>query len=163
MPFHKILVPVDFSDSEGESLDLARTLEAEVDVLHVIDLPGYLEGQIHVRKADGTTEALEPVVLRHVAKTLDALLSSRPPGVRLSPRIEIGRPAERIVDVATQGGFDLVVLGTRGPRARARLLGGVAEKVVRRAPCPVLVLPVSEPPPVEPITVPVHVTAFPAY
>ena len=54
--------------------------------------------------------------------------------------MEAGDPAEKIVAEATTGGYDVVVVGSRGHGALGRLfLGSVSTEVVARAPCPVLV------------------------
>ena len=62
------------------------------------------------------------------------------PAVPFTHRLSMGDPAGEIVRIATDEGAELIVLGTHGRTGVTRLLmGSVAEVVVRRAPCPVLV------------------------
>ena len=61
-------------------------------------------------------------------------------GIPSEMKMEAGDPAEQIVAEATTGGYDIVVVGSRGHGAVGRLLlGSVSTEVVARAPCPVLV------------------------
>jgi nucleotide-binding universal stress UspA family protein len=55
--------------------------------------------------------------------------------------VETGEPFEKIIDVAEEHRIDLIVMSTRGRSGLKRLIiGNVAEKVVRYAPCPVLTI-----------------------
>ena len=61
------------------------------------------------------------------------------PGVRVHEKVEIGTPEINIVEQAKKEGSDLIVISTHGRSGLTHiLLGIVTEKVVRRAPCPVL-------------------------
>ena len=63
----------------------------------------------------------------------------RPPAVKLTTRVEVGRPDELIVTLVEQGAYDMIVMGTHGRKGIGRLMmGSIAERVVRNAPCPVL-------------------------
>ena len=65
---------------------------------------------------------------------------------RVQTRLLVGPAAPEIVELAAQGGFDLIVMGTRGRRGLSRLfMGSVAERVVRTAPCPVLTVHLPDP------------------
>jgi nucleotide-binding universal stress UspA family protein len=71
------------------------------------------------------------------------------PGVQLDHVLRLGDPVQEILDVAQDRQCDVIVMGTRGRTGLGRvLMGSVAEKVVRRAPCPVLTVrvPLSEVP-----------------
>ena len=77
--------------------------------------------------------------MRRMAQFLSTV--SHPSG-SLGSRVEVGRPDELITMLAEQGGYDLIVMGTHGRRGLLRaMLGSVAERVVRHAPCPVLTIP----------------------
>jgi len=74
---------------------------------------------------------------------LEAFLAKQPDEVRshVTAELKHGVPAEVILDTAKEAGFDLVVVGTHGRRGVKRfLLGSVAERVIRHAHCPVLVV-----------------------
>ena len=63
-------------------------------------------------------------------------------GLPVETRVIVGEPARVVLDLARERGIDLIVVGTHGRRGAAHLfLGSVAETVVRRAECPVLVAP----------------------
>ena len=119
----KILLATDFSPcsdaAAAVALRLARRLGSEVDVLHVT-YPG------------GEDEAR-----RH----LDHYLS-RFHGTKTYPVVEAGAPAPTILRYAETHGIELLVVGTHGYTGFTRaLLGSVAERVARTAPCPVLTVP----------------------
>ena len=145
--FQKILVPVDFSPYSSFALrmaaDIAGRLNAAVTLLHVHDpvpyaLPGDLQSISKDQQGQLRAEIeKELAALRVRAETAGAA------GVQTL--IANGPAAETIAQCAERGGFDLVVIGTHGRRGFQRmLLGSVAERVVRLAPCPVLTVRVPE-------------------
>ena len=89
--------------------------------------------------------AATPAVLRDLLAAIDKSLTElrarvEAPGLKISSEAVQGAPATEICRVAKEGGHDLIVIGTHGRTGVARfLLGSVAERVVREAPCPVLV------------------------
>ena len=119
----RILVATDFSPCSDAAASvafrLARRLGSEVDVLHVTHHGG------------------EDVARRY----LDHYLA-RFHGTRINAIVEAGSPAERILHYAQAHDVELVVVGTHGYTGLTRaLLGSVAERVARTAPCPVLTVP----------------------
>jgi nucleotide-binding universal stress UspA family protein len=145
--FQKILVPVDFSGYSTFALrtgaDLARRFSGSVTILHVQDpLPYALPGDLQPisKEQQGQLRAeieKELAALRVRAETAGAT------GVQ--SLVAEGSPAEEITRCAERGGFDLIVIGTHGRRGFQRmLLGSVAERVARLAPCPVLTVRVPE-------------------
>ena len=136
-----VLVPVDFSDASDSALTygrtLARTFNARLHLLHVIDDALMFAG------ADGFSMEITSVInaLTDAAeKNIVARLASddwREP--KTLTEVRAGIPAKEIVNYAKEAGIDLIVMGTHGRGFLSRLLmGRVAEKVVRTAPCPVL-------------------------
>ena len=140
----KILVPTDFSEASKESLryacTLADALQASLRIIHVNQNP-YLPGGLldsYVPPPD-FYEELE----RATAGNLEGLLTAEEKnkyGVVLVRRT--GAAAHEIVDYLREvGDIDLVVMATHGRGGAARLMmGSVADKVVRAAPCPVLTI-----------------------
>ncbi len=143
----KILQATDgskFSDRAADyGIDMAKKLNAEVLALYVVNLKhlelyalehhdeiiGY--GDENGRLEKESREALAYVAARAKEK-----------GVSLATRTTRGYPADEIVRIAGEEGFDLIVLGNLGKTGIERmLLGSVSEAVVRKAPCPVLVVP----------------------
>lgn len=139
--FKKILIPVDFSAHSSFAVklgaDLARRSAASVTVLHVFDpLPYALPADYQVF----TPEQREQLQ-SEIRKSLAALRLRAETGgaARVETQTLEGSPVTEIVRLAAEGGFDLIVMGTHGRRGvKHALLGSVAERVVRSAPCPVL-------------------------
>ncbi len=138
-PIRRILVPHDFSDTANRALeyalDLATTLGASITVMHAYEVPiyGFPEGPVLTAEMAGQIEAAARTALDAVAKR-----ASRP-GVEVGSLLRQGAAWSEIQGAAKEAGADLIVIGSHGRRGLSRaLLGSVAEKVVRTAPCPVL-------------------------
>jgi nucleotide-binding universal stress UspA family protein len=134
VPYRRLLVPTDLSPASRQAFPLAgllaRTLGAELVVVHVastsplpnLGLPLHREARL----------VDEEAVRRFVAPDLE--------GLPLRVRIDRGTAWDQIVRSAAAERADLVVMATRGLDSIAdRILGSHAERVVRHAPCPVLV------------------------
>ena len=131
-----VLVPFDFSDASVEAVAVARSFvdtDEAVTVLHVVappppNAPGVLWG----------TTTPETVREHSEAAVVKAMNDQ---GLAVHVRTLIGQPAECIVDYVEQEGIELVVIPSHGRTGFKRfLLGSVAERVVRLATAPVLVL-----------------------
>ena len=146
-PFKKILVPVDFSGCSAEAVragaELAQRFDAELVVVHVFEPILYTTPDGYPFLMPEQIESL----LADYAKALErAKLDAQAAGAKRVQVQELqGFAASEIIAHATRGGFDLIVLGTHGRTGiKHALLGSVAEKVVRTAPCPVLTVRSSE-------------------
>jgi nucleotide-binding universal stress UspA family protein len=139
-----ILVPVDFSPSDQAvtacAEDLARRLRAKMVLLHVEapepDFIGYQVGPQTVRDA----------VARSVhgdAQTLHALRDRlRGQGREVESLLIQGPTVEKIVDEAIRLKVDYIVMGSHGHGNLFELVvGSVSDGVIRRAPCPVVLVP----------------------
>ncbi|MCA9540337.1 MAG: universal stress protein [Myxococcales bacterium] len=140
----RILIPVDFSDCAHAALvygaRLARAVDAEVEILHVYEPPYYV-GDLLVQLPDNPAQTVHEYVREEAAKMLDEMLAKVEvlDGLPHTRRLLAGVPHKAIVEQSR--GADLVVMGTHGRSGLAHLLmGSVAEKVIRQAPCPVLVI-----------------------
>ncbi|MFN8545829.1 MAG: universal stress protein [Candidatus Binatia bacterium] len=132
-PIGRILVPLDFSPSATFALDwaeeFARRLDAELVLLHVNQPGAVLPGSDLARNED----ALARAELDRIAQALVAR------GRRARALVRPGSPSEEIVRLAAEERVGLIVMGTHGRSDVAHLLlGSVADRVVRRAACPVL-------------------------
>lgn len=136
-PKQKIVVPVDFSDESFVAVDKALQLAADpaqVLVLHVLQDMAPLDPET----AWGTIEV--DTRIRHATQALRERLT-RDHHENLSLDVVLGDPGREIVAVAEREHADLIVLTSHGRTGLRRLLiGSVAERVVRLAHCPVLVL-----------------------
>jgi nucleotide-binding universal stress UspA family protein len=143
----KILVPVDFSEGAQAALaqaaTMARTFHASIDLLHVWQPPPLIPFPVVVvpSGADSTPVNMEELARTTAGAQMKELAARlRDQGVaEVHSLVGIGSPAHEIVELAELGHFDLIVMGTHGRTGVAHaVLGSVAEKVVRRAKCPVL-------------------------
>ena len=140
IPFRTILVAADFSGSSRDAFHLAcsiaREFQTRVIVLHVVE-PLLVDAELGMPfpMAGGERGYHESLMEDlHATYAPDRLLE-----VEYCTRD--GLPAEEILRMAEEAGCDLVVMGTHGRTGLDRLLtGSVAEAVLRKASCPVLVL-----------------------
>ena len=138
----KILNPTDFSEFSNHALcygcEFANRFGAELHLLHVVDesltLPDPFLG---APVPDAEVHDLERGGRTSIARSPAAgLLDGENPAARA---VQIGVPFVEIVRYARQHGIDLIVLGTHGRTGLAHaLIGSTAERVIRKAPCPVL-------------------------
>lgn len=157
MAFAKILCPTDFSAgaeyARRHAIRLATSADAELVLAHTWSLPPALVPPEVLVGSD----VMSHVVDRAKDALADLVRATRDAGVvRVQGELRPGTPWTEIVEVLAAGAFDLCVIGTHGRTGLARvLLGSVAEKVVRHAPCSVLVVrPGSEPRPFAHVLVP---------
>jgi nucleotide-binding universal stress UspA family protein len=142
----KILVPVDFvagaRPAVEMAIDVAKRFEASVEFFHVWQPLTLMPGQSFVLAAGMGAPMPAEDVARAVAEAhlAEFRAQAKAAGVREAHcRVGVGDPAHDIVDLAATGHYDLIVMGTHGRTGLAHaFLGSVAEKVVRRATCPVL-------------------------
>ncbi len=144
MEMRKILVGVDFSPESDaavkQSLNLARHVGAEIVLLHVGVIPEDAGSTPDVSAGAAYTK----VVKEQLASDRNALEELREridgQGVQVSHMVVDGFADTALVDAASEIGAHLIALGTHGRTGIKRfLLGSVAERVVRLAPCSVLV------------------------
>lgn len=137
----RILVPLDFSSFSDAALEYARALAesfgAELHLIHVLEDPAP-----YARKTESLAMVaqLREEMQRDAEAQIAAAMKSHEAGdVRLRHSIAWGEPFVNIVRYARDNQIDLIVMGTHGRGAvEHMLLGSVAEKVLRKAPCPVL-------------------------
>jgi nucleotide-binding universal stress UspA family protein len=138
----KILCPIDFSEGSREAvrqaLELARDSGGSVTLFHGYALPVTAVGEVATVSA-ASLERLDQETDAALAAWRDEIYRPGGPEIRIAKGL--GSGPDTIVRHAADHHFDLVVIGTHGRTGVKRvLLGSVAEAVVRRAPCPVLVV-----------------------
>jgi len=140
----RILVPTDFSEPSDAALEYAATLAgrlgASLHLLHVFEDP-YLSGGAFAAEMYAPIPAdLRDTLLTEAKKQLeDRLAKLAADRFQATADVYTGPTARAIADYAKANDLDLIVMGTHGRGGMAHLLlGSVAERVVRTAPCPVL-------------------------
>jgi nucleotide-binding universal stress UspA family protein len=141
MTAQHILVPTDFSEYADYALDyaieLAKTFQARLTVLYVFHLSSLALGEAPPTVLADTLEAMETHAQQ---RTQMALAHVQEAGLQADSAIVEGIPFQVIIETAESRDVDLIVMGTHGRTGLTHaLMGSVAEKVVRLAPCPVLV------------------------
>lgn len=143
MSYQRIIIPLDGSELSEQALEaaypLARAFRGELLLVGVLDLTAGMY--------DVYAETLQPLNLRDqmeglLARSLDqAVAKVEAEGLPVRRFLEVGIPHEEIAGVARREAADLIAMTTHGRRGLTHLLlGSVTEKVLRTAPCPVLVV-----------------------
>lgn len=140
--FKKILCPVDFSQFTQEvinyALDLAKKYGAELHLMHVVPNMTYFTPYESFLTPENLV-AIEKNIQDEVERDFAKLLKGN--GVPTKTVIRTGVPFVEIIDYAKSESIDLIVMGTHGRSAIENILiGNVAEKVVRKSPCPVMTI-----------------------
>lgn len=158
----KILVPLDSSKSSDNALDLALDLaekySAEVLLLSVVPTTVYPSftapaaypflsvpsaipyGSVPPSVIESSTRELEAKFEGVLSEALKKAEKMRP-RLNVSAKLDTGRPAEKIVQTAENGNFDLIVMGSRGLSGVKKLMfGSVSARVADKATCPVVIV-----------------------
>ncbi len=139
----KILVPIDFSDYSKKALQytvkLAKSFNAELFLVYVIEPMVYpadlsmgqmVIPQSEVNLSEKANTELEELATNEIGDSL-----------KYNILIKTGKPFMEIIETATEVDADLIIIATHGHTGVEHLLfGSTSEKVVRKAPCPVLTL-----------------------
>ena len=140
----KLLVPTDFSEDSEQAaryaVELAKRFQAEIHCVHVVDIPADLLST-SAYYMTGPSEQFIDQIREESKKNLEAFADNNLEGVQVQTAFLEGSPFVEIIRYARNQQIDLVVIATHGRTGLKHVLfGSVAEKVVRKAPCPVLVV-----------------------
>jgi nucleotide-binding universal stress UspA family protein len=137
--FKKILIPTDGSDytktAIARGMEIAKGVGAEVTAMYVVDQTSFINFPM-----DSTVVSVYSLLEKEGKDAVAYVIEEGEKlGVKVHTRIEEGSPARKILDASKD--YDLIVMGTLGRTGVSKLLlGSVAEKVVRFADCPVMVV-----------------------
>lgn len=139
MNLRTILHPTDFGSSSQQAFQIASSLAhdygARLVIFHAVMSPAaamYREIVVH-GEFDGTFEGIRRELEKIVPEDS---------AVRVEHRLQEGDPATEILKQAKELNADLIIMGTHGRSGAGKLMGSVAEKVVRTSTCPVLTIKV---------------------
>lgn len=140
---NKVLVPIDFSDYSKSALkyavNFARSFSAEIILIYVVEPiiypPDFSMGQIAMPSINTDWDKRAREELDKLAKI--EITNS----IKVKTTIKTGKPFVEIIETAKEEDVDLIIIATHGHSGVEHILfGSTAEKVVRKAPCPVLTL-----------------------
>lgn len=140
---NKVLVPIDFSDYSKSALryavNFAKSFNAEIIVIYVVEPviypPDFSMGQIAMPSINTEWDDRAKDELQKLAKS--EIIGA----VKVKTIIKTGKPFVEIIETAKEENVDLIIIATHGHSGVEHILfGSTAEKVVRKAPCPVLTL-----------------------
>jgi len=139
----KVLVPIDFSDYSKSALkyavNFAKSFSAEIVLIYVVEPviypPDFSMGQIAMPSINAEWDVRAKEELQKLA------ISEIPGESVVKTIIKTGKPFVEIIETAKEENVDLIIIATHGHSGVEHILfGSTAEKVVRKAPCPVLTL-----------------------
>ncbi len=136
MGYRKIMVAIDFSESSmlafKQAVNMASDYQADLLAAHVVDI-GNLPPYFPDDYAKGE--------MGRARSELNKLLEPAMEDMKVEQMVVSGDPHKRLVEIASDSKADLIVMGTAGLRGLRRFLtGSVADRVMRSAPCPVMVI-----------------------
>lgn len=143
-PPRNLLVPVDYSDSSklalSHAFELAALTEGQVDLVHVVE--NYRFPPFYTAVGEEALPRDLVALKKRAEEALEALLAEfQRPHPSCDLHVVTGKAATTIVEMAKSLGSDMIVMASHGLTSVERgLLGSVAERIVRTAPCPVLTL-----------------------
>ncbi|MDD5087469.1 MAG: universal stress protein [bacterium] len=146
LPFKKILCPIDFSEPSHEALkvasEMAQKFSAELTVIHVVpDIPKATPPDPSVAATDAYLNYQRELETESKRLLSEAVRKFAAKELRVREIIEMGDAAKIVSQIAEEEDADLVVLSTHGRTGWRRFVfGSVAERIVRYAQCPVLVI-----------------------
>ena len=134
----KILVPVDGSEYAKRAIDyacdIARKFKSELILIYVVPPPILFGGEAGIVDFKPLEDAG-----KNILNSSKQIAKDR--GIKPIGRFEIGQAADKIIQIANDEKFDLIIIGSRGLSAvKSFLLGSVSDKVSHHAPCPVLIV-----------------------
>ena len=139
----KILVPIDFSDYSKNALkyaaQFAKQFNAKIYLIYVVEPMIYPAdfsmGQVAIPSTDIDLHSRAEEELKKLSKEIIG------GSLQVEILIKTGKPFVEIIEAASSNDVDLIIIATHGHTGVEHLLfGSTAEKVVRKAPCPVLTL-----------------------
>jgi nucleotide-binding universal stress UspA family protein len=136
-----IVCAVDFSEYSDYALryavDLAKTFDADLKLIHIVELPFLPSYSLAgIPDLSMPVDEIEEGARNRLQETLEDCRSKHS---KVEGEVRMGTAFLEIINYAREVGADLIVVGTHGRTGLSHILiGSVAEKVVRKAPCPVL-------------------------
>jgi nucleotide-binding universal stress UspA family protein len=138
----RILVPIDFSDYSRHALryasEFVKTFEAKMYLVYVFE-PLYTGIEVEFMSGQADIENdIQRLALKELKKLIETEINHE---LETEILFKVGKPFVKINETASEHDIDLIIISTHGQTGiKHMLFGSTAEKVVRKAPCPVLSL-----------------------
>lgn len=144
--YKRILFCTDFSENAEFAFDYAidaavRRPGSVLYVLHVIPEPDAQFWKTYIYEVEDVDQKAKRDIDERIEKTY---LVRAPKSVQIEVVIRVGKDSDSILEFAEENAVDLIVMGRRGRSSLGKVLfGNVTEKICRKAPCAVLIVPLS--------------------
>ncbi|HNZ19511.1 MAG TPA: universal stress protein [Candidatus Hydrogenedentes bacterium] len=144
--YERILFCTDFSENAEFAFDYAidaavRRPGSVLYVLHVIPEPDAQFWKTYIYEVEDVDQKAKRDIDERIEKTY---LVRAPKSVQIEVVIRVGKDSDSILEFAEENAVDLIVMGRRGRSSLGKVLfGNVTEKICRKAPCAVLIVPLS--------------------
>ena len=144
--YRRILFCTDFSENAEFAFDYAidaavRRPGSVLYVLHVIPEPDAQFWKTYIYEVEDVDQKAKRDIDERIEKTY---LVRAPKSVQIEVVIRVGKDSDSILEFAEENAVDLIVMGRRGRSSLGKVLfGNVTEKICRKAPCAVLIVPLS--------------------
>ena len=144
--YERILFCTDFSENAEFAFDYAidaavRRPGSVLYVLHVIPEPDAQFWKTYIYEVEDVDQKAKRDIDERIEKTY---LVRAPKSVQIEVVIRVGEDSDSILEFAEENAVDLIVMGRRGRSSLGKVLfGNVTEKICRKAPCAVLIVPLS--------------------
>jgi nucleotide-binding universal stress UspA family protein len=137
-----ILVPIDFSGYSDKALkravDIALQHKSKIYVLHVVD--EIMQCAVDYCLDISVVKQVEKQSLKFAQEKLRKMVKALPKGIQIAVDIKMGDTYETILKEQRNKRIDLIVIASRGKKGLIHHLGSIADKVMRGAKCPVLLV-----------------------
>jgi len=142
MEIKKILCPVDFSGSCNLAVKYANELtllfDSRLYMLHVVET---LQGDEHYMIPQITPQEIAEKIIKEAEERLNSMVKNIKKVPKIKTEVRKGRAFVEIIKTARKDNIDLIIMGSHGRTGLPHvLIGSVAERVVRKAHCPVLIV-----------------------
>jgi nucleotide-binding universal stress UspA family protein len=141
-PISQIIAPTDFSEPAAQGLkaaiEMASKFNAKLMLIHVVDTVPSISGT-HLMSGANAVQMLEQMQANARKHVENLIQSEVPDQIPCEYRVVSGKPADEIIRLSEELNADLIVIATHGYSGMERFIfGSVAERVMRKAQCPVL-------------------------
>lgn len=141
MEITRVVVPVDFMENTDKLVDYATSMTGKLSaVIHFVHVVSFPTNDL-VMGRPFVTEYEDKILTNAQERMLNLIEDNKKRSPDCTGEVVVGDPVDQIVEIAEAQKSDLVIIGTHGAKGLEKImLGSVAERVLKRAHCPVLIM-----------------------